>query len=129
MFEQDYLMRLIKEMVRAILKLLFKIDTDSPTADLLKDEAQKETLAELLKQVDEGNINEAENQVYEMTAEGDLTNLQIALIFYSYLNDKPDGFLQAHDFSREEVKSGLESVVSGYGLDSMSDAFLEGYDF
>ncbi len=27
MFEQDYIMRLIKEMVRALLKLLFNIDT------------------------------------------------------------------------------------------------------
>ena len=37
MFEQDYVMRLIKEMVRAILKLLFNIDTDSPSAELLED--------------------------------------------------------------------------------------------
>ena len=32
MYEQDYIMRLIKEMVRAVLKLLFHIDTETPTS-------------------------------------------------------------------------------------------------
>lgn len=44
MFEQDYVMRLIKEMVRAILKLLFNIDTDSPSAELLEDAKEQQTL-------------------------------------------------------------------------------------
>ena len=34
MFEQDYVMRYIKEMVRAILKLLFNIDTESPSSEI-----------------------------------------------------------------------------------------------
>ena len=33
-FEQDYIIRLIKEMIRAILKLFFHIDTDNPIKDL-----------------------------------------------------------------------------------------------
>lgn len=44
MFEQDYVMRLIKEMVRAILKLLFNIETESPTAELLENKEEKELL-------------------------------------------------------------------------------------
>ena len=43
MYEQDYIMRLIKEMVRAILKLLFNIDTESPSSELLKDAEEKQT--------------------------------------------------------------------------------------
>ena len=65
MFEQDYVMRLIKEMVRAILKLLFNIDTDSPSAELLEDAKEQQTLDELLDMVDNGFINEAENKIYE----------------------------------------------------------------
>ena len=37
-------MRLIKEMVRTLLKLLFHIDMDSQTEDLLKEREEKETL-------------------------------------------------------------------------------------
>ena len=66
MFEQDYVMRLIKEMVRAILKLLFNIDTESPTIELLENKEEKETLENLIDMVDAGEINEAENRLYDL---------------------------------------------------------------
>lgn len=34
MLEEDYIMRLIKEMIRAIIKALFNVDTESPTEEL-----------------------------------------------------------------------------------------------
>lgn len=124
MFEQDYVMRLIKEMVRAILKLLFNIDTDSPSAELLEDTEQQATLEHLLDMVDEGNINEAENQIYEMTLSGDKSNLEIALLFYSYLNEKTDDFLKQHDFSRDEIRQGIQDLASRYGIGNMAKIFL-----
>jgi len=42
-FEQDYVMRLIKEMVRAILKLLFNINTETPTVELCSCQLNKMT--------------------------------------------------------------------------------------
>ena len=70
MFERDYIMRMIKEMVRAIIKLLFGIDTQSPTAELLQDAEQKQTLEELYDLVDAGEICEAENRVIELAENG-----------------------------------------------------------
>lgn len=125
MFEQDYIMRLIKEMVRTLLKLLFHIDTDSPSAELLKAREDKQTLETLLAMIDEGRIDDAENQIYDITADGDKRNLQIAVLFYSYLNDKSDDFLEAHNFSRDEIKSGLQDIISRYGLDGFTEMFLE----
>jgi hypothetical protein len=124
-FEQDYVMRLIKEMVRAILKLLFNIDTDSPTSELLEDSEEKATLDTLLGMVDDGKVNEAENEVYEMTESLDQNYLEVALLFYSYLNDKSDEFLEDNNFSRDEVKEGLENIVSRYGLNSIASMFLQ----
>ncbi len=43
MFEQDYIIRLIKEMMRAILKLLFHMDTDNPNKDLLEEKEGRDT--------------------------------------------------------------------------------------
>ncbi len=99
MFEQDYIMRLIKEMVRMILKILFNIDTDSPTAELLSETWEQEYLESLLTLVDNGNINEAENKIYELTSNKNMENLKIALLFYSYLNDKTDDFLEKNNFN------------------------------
>lgn len=50
MFEQDYVMRLIREMVRAILKLLFRMDTDSPAIELPKDSEEKALLEAFLEE-------------------------------------------------------------------------------
>lgn len=124
MVERDYIMRLIREMVRAILKLVFNIDTESPTEEMLADEEEKQMLDALLAMIDAGDINHAENQLYEIVSGGGMEKLKMALLFYSYLNDKSDDFLTEHDFSREEIKSGIKDMVSMYGLDSMADAFL-----
>ena len=125
MFEQDYVMRLIKEMVRAILKLLFNIDTDSPSAELLEDAKEQQTLDELLDMVDNGFINEAENKIYEITEEGKKTDLEMALLFYSYLNDKSDEFLEAHNYGRDEIKAGLKDITVRYGGDGFAEMFLQ----
>ena len=124
MVERDYIMRLIREMVRVILKLVFNIDTESPTVDLLADEEEKQMLDALLAMIDAGDINNAENQLYEIVSGGGMEKLKMALLFYSYLNDKSDDFLTEHDFSREEIKSGIKDMVSMDGLNSMADAFL-----
>lgn len=125
MFEQDYVMRLIKEMVRAILKLLFNIDTDSPSAELLEDAKEQQTLDELLDMVDNGFINEAENKIYEITEEGKKTDLEMALLFYSYSNDKSDEFLEAHNYGRDEIKAGLKDITVRYGVDGFAEMFLQ----
>ena len=125
MFEQDYVMRLIKEMVRAILKLLFNIDTDSPSAELLEDAKEQQTLDGLLDMVDNGFINEAENKIYEIMEEGKKTDLEMALLFYSYLNDKSDEFLEAHNYSRDEIKAGLKDITVRYGVAGFAEMFLQ----
>lgn len=124
MFEQDYVMRLIKEMVRAILKLLFNIDTESPTVELLENKEEKETLENLLDMVDAGEINEAENRLYDLISVTDINSLEVALLFYSYLNDKTDDFLEANNFSRDEIKLGMENVTENFGLSSIAKMFL-----
>lgn len=124
MFEQDYIMRMIKELVRTILKLLFNMDTENPTTDLLKDNEAQSTFNYLLDMVDNGDINAAENQIYEMTTDGNMANLELALLFYSYLNDKDEKFLKEHHFSREEIKFGIEELISRYGLTGVADIFL-----
>ena len=49
MYERDYIMWLIKEMIRAVLKLIFHIDTESPTEEMLEDSEVKATLNALLE--------------------------------------------------------------------------------
>lgn len=124
MFEQDYIMRLIKEMIRTMLKLLFNIDLKNQTVEQLEDYEEKSTLKVLGDMVDAGMINEAENRIFAIVDTGDKTNLELALLFYSYLNDKSDEFLAENDFSRKEIHDDLNYILSQYGLDSMAEMFL-----
>lgn len=127
MFEQDYIMRLIKEMVRAILKLLFQIDTENPITELLENTEKKETLEELLRMIDEGQINEAENRLSDLVDETDKESLKTALLFYSALNEKTDDFLLENNFSRDEIRLGIESVTEKFGVRSLAESFLENF--
>lgn len=132
MYEQDYIMRLIREMVRALLKFLFQIDIESPTEELFEEHAQKETYHILTGLIDAGEINEAENRLYALVEKGTgselagtATGLKLALLFYSYLNEKSDDFLAAHDYSREEIQAGLDQMISQYGLEGIPELWQE----
>ena len=70
MVEQDYIMRLIKELVRAILKVIFHTDIDMPSVEMLKDSQRRCALEELLNLIDRGEINEAENRLSELLEDG-----------------------------------------------------------
>lgn len=123
MFEQDYIIRQLKEMIQAILKMLFNIDAKSPTTELLESQEDKELLESLLELADNGNISAAENRLYGLT-DNNSSNLKTALLFYSYLNDKTDEFLEANNFSREEIKSGINLLMNKYNLSDLASLIL-----
>lgn len=125
MFEQDYIMRMIKEIARVLAKVLFNVDSKTIEEDLKEEKETEQMLTELFDMVDEGLINEAENIIFEIAEKGIRTDLQIALQFYSYLNDKSDLFLEEHNFSREEILSGLRDVTAKYGVHGIVEIFLQ----
>lgn len=123
--EQDYIMRIIHEIARTLIKLIFGIDIDR--------REEKDTIAPEIKErykkfsvmVDEGQIEEAENQLTDNLDHKNRNDFCLALLFYEYLNRKDDDFLEAHHFSREEVRDGLKYVVNMYGCAGLLEAFLE----
>ncbi|MDE6768040.1 MAG: hypothetical protein K2J35_07570 [Eubacterium sp.] len=122
MFEQDYIMRIIKSMIGALLKLLFDIDTDSPTAELIEDYDARNNLIILTDMIDDGDINHAENELHRLLSEN-MLDLKAGILFYSYLNDKEDEFLEQHDFSRDEVELGIRALASKYEIDDILGLF------
>ena len=125
MIVQDYIMRQISEMIRVLLKLLFGVDVEEPSIDLLKEGEERRLLRELFDRIDEGAIGEAENRIAERTESGSREDLETALIFYSYLNLKSDGFLEQNGFDREKIRSGLLRLAGRYGLEDMTDLLLQ----
>ena len=123
MVKQDYLMRLIHEMVRTIIKLIFNID--EKTVDIEQELKETSDLyIRLVRLADAGKINEAENLLYEQLENGQAEELTAALGFYDHLNDYTEEFLDKADFSREEIKSGLVSVLRMYGYEGMTGLLM-----
>ena len=126
MLQDDYILRQIREMVRAVMKMLFQVDAPELTPEFLEDEETKETLEGLVALMEEGRIDEAENRLYDLTSgEGDEDrhNLEAGLLFYYILNGKDDDFLEEHDFSREEIMTGIQDLADRYGLSGIAEAF------
>lgn len=124
MFKKDYVMRLIHETVRATLKLLFNIDTDKEEELVFYEQERETTYDELLELINDGKINEAENKLLGELDPKDMEYYKMALMFYSYLNEKDIDFLEEHDFSKDEIIDGLKYVSDIYGYGSMAGALL-----
>lgn len=124
MFEQDYIMRQIKEILKVLVKVLFNVDSETITSSLIQDTETKATADYLLRKADSGNISEAENELSELTENKTMNNLLLGMVFYSYLNEKDDDYLENNNFSRDEVEDGIKRLLSEYGLENMADIFL-----
>lgn len=124
--EKDYIMRLIHELIRTLIKLLCGADPDRSEEELLP-AAKKGRYLSLRQMLDDGEINQAENLLQEELDIHDRADLEMALLFYRSLNQKSDEFLKDHNFSREEIRDGISYVMDLYGYGSMLDAFLEDF--
>ena len=123
MLQDDYILRQIREMVHAVMKMLFQVSASELTPEVIEDSTARTTLENLIALTDEGKIDEAENQLYEMTCDGDRQNLEIGLLFYYHLNGKDDEFLEASNFSREEIMMGIQDLAERYNLSGIAEAF------
>ena len=116
--EKDYIMRMIKEIVRVLFTLAFGKKYVSVE---LEEEEQYQVsgnnLRFFLDMVNRGQINEAENILLDDIDYTDRDEVMAAALFYQYISEKDSDFLEANDYSEEEALSGLEQLLdeAGYG--------------
>ena len=87
-FQDDYVMRTISDLVKAIARLFLgkdNVDYDLPTNEA-DDTEMDSRFRRLTALAEEGNINEAENLLFEEVDPADKQYLEMALAFYMYLN-------------------------------------------
>lgn len=131
MVENDYMMRIIHEMVRTLIMLIFHKNQETEEELIFLDGVNQDFYQRLCQLADEGKINEAENMLYqsleenEGDREGTMENLKVSLAFYDHLNSKSNDFLETHNYSREEVEEGILSVMKLYGYGELAETLLE----
>ena len=120
-YEKDYIMRLIHGIALVLARLLLgkQMESEGEIATIL-DKQEKEQNDLLLRMVDEGKINKAEERLFDLlenTSWDDRHKAAAAICFYSHVNDKDDEFLEKADFTREEIMEGLEDAMKAVHME------------
>ena len=115
--EKDYIMRMIKEMVRILFSLIY--GKKYVSVELEKEnkyEVSGKNLKSFLDMIDSGQINEAENVLLDDIDYANNDEVMAAALFYQYLSEKDSEFLINNNYTKEEVLSGFKQLLvqSGY---------------
>ena len=115
--EKDYIMRMIKEMVRILFSLIY--GKKYVSVELEKEnkyEVSGKNLKSFLDTIDSGQINEAENILLDNIDYANNDEVMAAALFYQYLSEKDSEFLINNNYTKEEVLSGFRQLLvqSGY---------------
>lgn len=125
MLEEDYVMRMIKDMVRAIIKtILGKTELDYELPKENKYTKDDMVFIKMLELADDGQINEAENLLLTEFEFEQPKQLEIALTFYSHINEYNDDFLEANNYSRQEISEGIEGIAAKYGYAGLMNVIM-----
>lgn len=118
MYERDWILRQIQSMIKFIARSLFKKE------DMVYEIRDKDSYSEsdlvyrdIIHLLNERKINEAEDLLFEKIRTSNIDYLKIALDFYSRLNQLSDEELEINDFSREEIRLGVQDVMKLYNLE------------
>ena len=125
--EKDYIMRMIKEMVRVLFILAFGKKYES--AELEKEnnyEVSGKNLKSFLDMIDLGQINEAENILLDSIDYTNKNEVMAAALFYQYLSEKNSKFLENNNYTKEEVLSGFKQLITQSGYSNIF--YLVKYD-
>lgn len=121
MYHQDWLMRKIETIIQMVAKIIFKKDFERDNIQFdIYDESNSVEIHRLYERlidlINELKINEAENILFVEINNDDLIYIKIAVDFYNRLNKLNDEELERANFTREEIKSGLEDILKLYNI-------------
>ncbi len=123
--EKDYIMRIIKEMVRVLFSLMLGKQYKSvELPEENKYEVSGKSLEEFKKMVNEEFINEAENILLESIDYSQKREVLAAILFYQYIGEKDNDFLEAHNYSKEEALDGIRRLAEKQGYGQISSLLM-----
>ena len=120
--EKDYILRMIKDLTKSIAHLI--LGKSEIEYELTKESeySRVDTLyVKLIELVNMGQINEAEDLLFDEINPSDMRQFEMAMSFYLYLNDFGDDYLEKNNYSRDEITEGIRSICKEYGVSSMVD--------
>ena len=122
MYEEDFIMRQIREITAVIAKVLFGKKADSMTLMLHQRERQKvEFLADKVK---DGEIQDAVDELNRLADNNTKENLMVGLEFYNQLCELDEDFFIENGYSFVKAREDFESFAEKFGLEQMTELYF-----
>ena len=104
MYENDYIMRMIHDMIRALAKIIFHKDIDEWEQISFRDEEAGKLFSELDGLLYKKDLKGAQSLLESRLDVECLENLKVALLFYDRLNQLEDSELE--EYGNQQGRSG-----------------------
>ena len=122
MFEQDYIMRQIKEITAVMAKVLFNANVED--SFVMLQEVEKQQVFNLVEMTRNGKLKDAVEEVDRLTDNNTKENLMIGLSFYNCLNDIPEYIFTENEYNSARLRRDFRKFVNKYGLSQMTDLYF-----
>lgn len=123
LLERDFIMRSIHNMIRAILKFIFHIDSADGQPISLDDGELEDKMVRLMELVQKGRAPDAEALLYAQLDSSRREQLRLALAFYDALNEMDDPALEQCGFNREQIRLGIAHAAQLFGVSGVMALF------
>ena len=122
MFEQDYIMRQIKEITAVMAKVLFNAKVED--SFVMLQEAEKQQVFNLVEMTRNGKLKDAVEEIDRLTDNNTKENLMIGLSFYNCLNDIPEYIFIENEYNSARLRRDFRKFVNKFGLSQMTDLYF-----
>ena len=121
MFEQDYIMRQIKEMTAVIARVFFGKKTYE---SFPMQEAERQKAFALIEQIQNGEPKKAVEELDRLTDNNTMENLIIGLEFFSQLSDMSEHILLKDGYSLVNARRDFTKFAKKFGMEQMTDLYF-----
>ncbi|WP_295067877.1 DUF6483 family protein [Ruminococcus sp.] len=122
MFEQDYIMRQIKEMTAIMAKIMFGVN-DRKSFYMLQ-EVERQKVHALVTQVKNGEPKEAVLELDRLTDNNTKENMMIGLEFYAQLSDMDEEYFINSGYSFGNMRDDFEHFAKKFGMEQMTELYF-----
>ncbi len=124
--EKDFIMRQIHEIIKLLIHLILgKNENQAEPSLAAKYNLSDSKHNQIKAMVDCGEINEAENLLFEKLDRADQSSVAELLFLYEYTSQQSSEFLEQHNYSKEEVLEGLQMLAAKTGFQHIIDLINE----
>lgn len=116
MYEQDYIMRMNRDAARMFAKIIFNKDIRFEGNCAGEGQAEDAYSGKLFERIEMEDVASVEEELFRAIDAKEKRSLERAVLFYTYLNDKDDDFLEEHHYTREDIKDGFERIAKKVGI-------------